>query len=452
MEIKSTAAVLTVLAAFCAGAAENRVVFSDDFRTPSAFSERWRNCSAPGKSSYAPGADGLTVTVRNNPFHDGYIECGIPLIKKGMLEFDMEFPDPSYTQGIGLFVEIYNITTFFHGSCGDWRAYFPEPESKRIEGFDIEPVGHKRITHVSPKGRSHYRIFFDQSRDRVEFFRDDMDDPAFIQGGVSVFGHDFYRGGKLRIGSMGWAAKPYQYRISNLRLTELNDTETDGLVRNRVLLFQGMTFDELRIFEALTAAGIEPGNCVRYTLAATGASTIIINRLKYDRLPGESGVKRAKTIILADAPAGPDGIIPDFVLKDIADAVRGGGRLVVFGGFFTLEKGEYQRTPLAEILPVELGSPFTTGKFSKPVPIRSRDAEYEWMKSGKPFNVMYYHDLKLKKGAVVKLTADGKPMLVERPCGKGSVAVFLGKKAGRGELFTDNPQWYKLASQICKGK
>ncbi|MBQ9501109.1 MAG: hypothetical protein IJU70_03020 [Lentisphaeria bacterium] len=452
MGLKSAAAILAALTAFCSGAAEHKVVFSDDFRTSSALSARWRNFSAPGKSSYAPGADGLTVTVRNNPFRDGYIECDVPLIKRGMLEFDMEFPDPSYTQGIGLFVELYNITTFFHGSCGDWRAYFPEPESKRIEGFNIEPVGHKRITRVSPKGRSHYRIFFDQGKDRVEFFRNDMEDPAFIQGGVSVFGHDFYRGGKLRIGSMGWAAKPYQYRISNLRLTELRDGETDSRPRNRILLFQGMTFDELLIFEALTANGVSPKNCIRYTLSPTGASTIIINRLKYDRLPGESRLKSAKTIILADAPAGPDGIIPDFVLEDMADSVRSGGRLVIFGGFFTLEKGEYQKTPLAGILPVELGSPFTTGKFFKPVPLKSNAPEYGWINSCKSFGVMYYHDLKLKKGAVVKLAADGKPMLVEWPCGKGSVAVFLGKKAGRGELFTDNPQWYKLASQICKGK
>ena len=154
----------------------------------------------------------------------------------------------------------------------------------------------------------------------------------------------------------------------------------------------------------------------------------------------------------ADAPAGPNGIIPDFILKDMVDFVKNGGRLVVFGGFFTLEKGEYQRTPLAEILPVELGSPYTTGKFAKPSPIKSSAKEYDWINTAPPFNVRYYHNLKIKKNAIVKLASGGKPMLVEWQCGKGSVAVFLGKKAGYGKLFTDNPQWFKLASQICKGK
>ena len=136
----------------------------------------------------------------------------------------------------------------------------------------------------------------------------------------------------------------------------------------------------------------------------------------------------------------------------MVDFVKNGGRLIIFGGFFTLEKGEYKRTPLEEILPVELGSPYTTGKFAKLTALKSLDKNYDWIKSAEAFNVRYYHDLKVRKNAVVKLEADGKPMLVEWQCGKGSVAVFLGKKAGYGKLYTDNPQWFKLASQICKGK
>jgi uncharacterized membrane protein len=135
----------------------------------------------------------------------------------------------------------------------------------------------------------------------------------------------------------------------------------------------------------------------------------------------------------------------------MTDFVKNGGRLVVFGGFFTLEKGEYQRTPLAEVLPVELATPYATGKFAKLTKINSRAKEYDWINSAAPFNVRYFHDLKLKKNAVVKMTADGKPMLVEWKYGEGSVAVFLGKKAGYGKLFSDNPQWLKLAAQICKG-
>ena len=61
--------------------------------------------------------------------------------------FDMEYPDPSLATGIGLFVDLYNISTFFHGSIREWRAYFPEPESKKLEGYPIEPVGHRKITN-----------------------------------------------------------------------------------------------------------------------------------------------------------------------------------------------------------------------------------------------------------------------------------------------------------------
>lgn len=430
-------------------AAQNKVIFQDNFNDAGKFKKTWRSHTSPGKSSYETGSKGLTVTVRNNPFHDGYIECDIPLIKRGMLEFDMEYPDPSNSSGIGLFVEIYNISTFFHSAVRDWRAYFPEPESKRIEGFHIEPVGHRKITNVAKKGKSHYRILFDMEKDRVEFFKDDMSDPALIQGNISVFGHAFYRGGKIRIGSMGYASKPYQYRVSNLKLTELKEDSSVQQKRDGILLFQGMTFDELKIYEALIGAGYQKKNISRYNLVNVGSSTIIINRFQYDRVPGENRLKQAKLIVLADAPAGPDNILPDFILKDMADFVRNGGRLVIFGGFFTLEKGEYQETPLAEVLPVELGSPHTTGKLKKPTAIKSAHPDYNWLNAEK-FNVRFYHDLKVKKNAEVKLTVDKKPILVEWQCGKGSVAVFLGKKSGFGTLFTDHPQWIKLAAQICK--
>jgi hypothetical protein len=434
--------------------AENKVILTDDFKNKEVFAKRWRNFSAPGKSTYMPDSKGLVVTVTHMPFNNGYIECDIPLLKKGMLEFDVEYTDPANARGIGLFVDIYNISTFFHSACGDWRYYFPQPESKRIAGFGIEPVGHQKIANVAKKGRSHYRIVFDEAKSRVEFFKDDMSDPAAIVVDISVFGHDFYRGGKIRIGSMGFTAngKNYSYRLMNLKLTELSGQEGGSTKRRGVLLFQGMTFDELKIFEALTANGFPKDDCFRYTMESTSAAMIIANRLLYNKMPGESKLKNAELIILADAPAGPNHIIPDFILKDMADFVKNGGRLVIFGGFFTLEKGEYQRTPLAEVLPVELGSPYTTHKFARHMPLKSKDAAYNSLGSAKPFNVKYCHDLKVKKNAAVKLEADGKPMLVEWKCGKGSVAVFLGKKAGYAPLFTDNPQWFKLAAQICKGK
>ena len=452
MNIKHVIFCLCVLGVFLCARAENKVVFSEDFKDQKAFGKRWQICSASGKSSYELDGTGLVVTVKHHPFNDGYIQCDIPIVRKGMLEFDMEFPDPSNARGIGLFVDIYNVSTFFHSACGDWRYYFPEAEAKRIAGFNIEPVGHHKIADVSSKGRSHYCISFDVDKDRVEFFKDDMSDPAAIVGDVSVLGHAFYLGGRLRIGSMGYTVgRPYSYRLLNLRLTKVGESENTVAQRNGALIFQGMTFDELKIFEALTANGFKKEECSLYTMESYTHAMIIANRLLYNKMPGGKKLRNAELIVLADAPAGPNGIIPNFILKDMADFVRNGGRLVVFGGFFTLEKGEYQRTPLADVLPVELGSPHTTGKFSQPTAINSLVPEYNWLNSGKPFNVAYYHNLKIRKNALVKLEADGKPILVEWQCGEGTVAVFLAMKAGRGELFTDNHQWLRLAAQICKG-
>ena len=452
MKMKTVIPYLCVLGFSLYALAENKVILADDFKDQAAFEKRWKSHTAPGKSNYELDGTGLVVKVRHNPFNDGYIQCDIPIVRKGMLEFDMEFTDENNARGIGLFVDIYNVTTFFHSACRDWRYYFPEPEAKRLAGFDIEPVGHHKIADVSPKGRSHYCILFDADRDRVEFFKDDMSDPAAIVGNVSVLGRDCYLGGRLRIGSMGYTVgSPYSYRVMNLRLTEVADVVDVNAQRHGTLLFQGMTFDELRIYEALTCNGVKTEDCSRYTMESYSHAMVIANRLLYDKMPGERKLRNAELIVLADAPAGPNGIIPDFILKDMADFVRSGGRLVVFGGFFTLEKGEYQNTPLADVLPVELDSPYATGKFAQPTALGSRAQEYDWLGSERPFNVAYYHNLRVRKDAQVKLEADGKPILVEWQCGEGTVAVFLAMKAGRGELFTDNPQWFRLAAQICKG-
>ena len=110
----------------------------------------------------------------------GFAEINIPLCRRGMLEFDLL--NDHDKSGIGLFLDLYNITTFWHEYCGDWRRYFPEPVARRLDGFQVEPVGHRRLAPVTKRQWNHYRILFDKDRDRVEYFINDMQDPAFIDG------------------------------------------------------------------------------------------------------------------------------------------------------------------------------------------------------------------------------------------------------------------------------
>ena len=87
------------------------------------------------------------------------------------------------------------------------------------------------------------------------------------------------------------------------------------------------------------------------------------------------------------------------------------------------------------------------------MPLKSGSQKYQWIEQrAKPFIVQLIHNLEVKPDAEVKMTAGGKPVLVEWKQGKGSVAVFLGMKAGKGFLYTDHPDWSKLVGQICKGE
>ena len=183
-------------------------------------SDGWEVVSAPGKSSYEARDGVLRVTCRQNWYEDGLIKRRIPVIERGVLDFEanIAMEQAGNSLGVSLSVSLYNISTWFHGSCRDWRRYFPEGPSARISGFRIEPVGHRRLTSV-PRGRwGRYRIVFDHQQGLVEYYRDNMQDPVHIDYDVPVLGRSEYEGGYLQIGSMGQTKGPLVHGIRNLTL------------------------------------------------------------------------------------------------------------------------------------------------------------------------------------------------------------------------------------------
>lgn len=307
----------------------------------------WRLC-APEGGLKADAADGrVTLTLAGRGFAcggDGYVSAPVPLMSKGTLDFDIKIDAPLSGRTVGPFLSFYGITVFWHDSCHDWRAYFPDPNARRELAFDIEPVSHRRISPFKNGVWHHVRIAFDAPSDRIEYFIDDMSDPALIVGDRSVWGAAEFMGGELRIGGMG-GSRGETCSFKGIEFTEWSG-EAKAAERTETLVFNGMGGDFYGVHELLAKDGAR-----FYTVDTTRSMYLPLNSLKYEKLPGRDTVRRARRIVLADAPAGPDGALPDFVLADIAEAVSDGAELVVLGGFFSLGKGEYADTPLAKILP-----------------------------------------------------------------------------------------------------
>ena len=162
----------------------------------------------------------------------------------------------------------------------------------------------------------------------------------------------------------------------------------------------------------------------------------------------------AKCIVLIDAPCEPDDILPEFLQRDIINNVRDGGRLVVFGGLFSLGKGGYKNTLLARILPVELQGPWEVKGGNKPLPIIPSAPELKSMDWSANPSVFFIHDLRVDDDAKVWLTAGGKPLLVSRSYGKGIVFVFLGTVCGpddeKSSIFWKCKLWPSLVNKIIK--
>lgn len=326
---------IALLVALAAGAAFGHV--------PSG----WR-LHAPEGGLKADTADGrVTVKFAGLGFArggDGYVSADIPLFASGALEFDVKLDMPLSGKTVGAFLSFYGITVFWHDSCGDWRVYFPDPNAKREMAFDIEPVSHRRISMFKCGEWHHVRIAFDAPSDRIEYFIDDMSDPAFVVGDRSVWGSAEFMGGEIRIGGMG-GSRGGAGTFKDIVLTERSG-EGEAAERTDTLLFEGMGCEYYGVSELL-----EADKPRIYTLDPTRSMYLPVNSFKYSRLPGRSTLRRAKRIVLSDAPVGPDGVLPEFILEDIVEAVSDGAELVVLGGFFSLGKGEYAGTPLARILP-----------------------------------------------------------------------------------------------------
>ena len=307
----------------------------------------WRTCIPDGGLSAAAASNSVTLTLSGRGVRcggDGYVAAAVPLLERGQFDFDLRITPPERNRAMSHFLTLYGIRVFWHDGCRDWRVIFPEPNANRETGFHDEPVRHHQIAKFTAGTWHHCRIAFDAPGDRVEFFLDDMGDPAYIAGNVSVWREAEFEGGELKIGGMGLSGGSVgEFRNLTLVETKANDA---AVARTETLIFNGMASEYYGVDEFLAADGPQ-----LYLLDFTRYCYMPRNCYKYSKLPGVERMRRAKRIVLVDAPVSYDHVLPDFILKDIATAAHEGAEVIFLDGPFALERGEYAGTALERILP-----------------------------------------------------------------------------------------------------
>lgn len=422
------------------GFSGSRVVFSENFDSPDAL-KKWHVVEYPGSGTFRVENGTLSVIHNHNPGKGSYIEIPIPAVSCGQVDFDVLI-DPDHvdpTVRIGLTFEIYNIASFWHDSLRDWRMYFPEPNASRMPNFDLEPVGHHRISMVPKYKFVHYRIVFDEKRDLVEFYSGDMLDPKASRFDVSVFGHGFYRGGYLRIGSFGITSDSYRTIVDNVVIREFSGN-SEVRKKDQILIFDGICSDLFKVYPLLKKKN--PWNAEgarRYTWNSPGPNLLPDrNNFRYDGMPGFQTVENAALIIFNDAPN-----VDEPLQKQIVRSVSDGADLLILSGVFSLGKGGFRNSSLEKILPVILPDDIWTlaGDGKTDYSLHSKNG-FGWNAEGKV--LFHFWDLKPSEGAEVLVTVSKPderrdiPILLRKRFGKGNVYVLTGTACGQSR---ENSFW-----------
>lgn len=129
-------------------------------------------------------------------------------------------------------------------------------------------------------------------------------------------------------------------------------------------------------------------------------------------------------------------------MEMLKDYVEHGGSLIITGGFYTYGHGDYTGTAFEKIVPFEGMKPFdfTWAGKGKNLTLKAKttDPLLKNVDFSKNPQVQWYHDVKLKKGAVVLAElSNGKPGIVKYKYGKGTVIACTIAPFGT----PDNPWW-----------
>lgn len=216
---------------------------------------------------------------------------------------------------------------------------------------------------------------------------------------------------------------------------------TEDVSAGEALVFRGIAFERYNIPEILKLLKIKKTSY--FTITNRTPALNPENQFRLDKLPQVNPKKASQYIIMADFPLNA-GVMPDIAMKSIIKDIKRGSTLVILGGLFTLNKGEFNKTCLTSILPVETENVWAVKKLKFPITTPGG-------------NIVYIHDIHLTSGANVIYESGSQPLWVAKKCEKGQVIVFLGIPSGTDKdaagLFWKNQAWIKFAvDMINKGE
>jgi Putative glutamine amidotransferase len=408
----------------------DKIVWQENFDKPGTMkSNGWTPVKVSPRDNWKIKGGTLKALCAFQPYKGSCYTKEIPFINKGVLTFDVNINSnhAKNYKHLSLQFKFYNILTSFKGYKKNWMRLYK---------------GKWRIMGKIPNAKwIKCKIVFDNTAGSAEYYIGDMANPTMVDTDIK-FKPEKNGKGKLMLGNYGLANTTVLNEVDNIRLCKSTDSRVKSAsISNTAMVFRGITYNYYQLDKIARALNITKFR--NYTLI-TGLALHSKNNFHLDKKPPIKLQTMPRYIIMADMPLKKS--VPDYVISMITKSVKQGAALLILGGMFTLNKGDFHNTPIAKILPVKLGSPWDLLDLKEPVKI-SNNLE------GKPV-VKYLHPLKLTAGAKVLASAGNHPFIVSGKYGKGKVIVCLGMPCGKfpaGEVpFWQWDKWPEFISNFTK--
>ena len=268
--------------------------------------------------------------------------------------------------------------------------------------------GSRRLAAIPSGAWLAFKIEFDRKARTISYYYSDMETPVFVEKDVEFSGPV-----KFQLGNYGLTSGTIVNHVRNVRLEKMELAALKP--RSGAVVLRGIDFDAYDIDGILREFNItaEPIFCD----VAVKTGLLMKNEFYLAKSP-QFARRRPALVIMADFPF--NGTLSSDDIDELVAEVRGGATLIVLGGMFTLNRGEFSHRGFNGILPVIIATPWDIAYNRENFAIDGADGA-----------VAIYYRCPLAKGAKAVLKVGESPLLSAIKCESGAAVVYCGIPGGR---------------------
>ncbi|MBQ6471972.1 MAG: hypothetical protein IJJ33_08310 [Victivallales bacterium] len=293
----------------------------------------WTLLEDNGKDVFRAQNGILTMNCHNSPYHGTAYSTPLPLLPA---RFQFTFQVMVGAGNVGgydhfsLKMNLGNLLLAFRNPF--WAIHRPATNTW------------EKLANLSNSAWHTCQIRFDTEKNTAEYFLDDLALPVFVDM------HSDLRPQppSLTVANYGLTKGNLTNCLRNLTITALPKSTLAERRLAGTLLYRGVGTDTWPMDRLLQAGG-EP--CVTCHLELANQPHLDNGNASFQLRPQPSPnpTTLPKCIILADFPANA---LPDYAVLQLLQAMESGATLVILNGYFTLDRGGFENSPLAPLLPV----------------------------------------------------------------------------------------------------